>query len=108
MTQDDTGTGKNYSVDAVKERLSHGRTTREQSKRPLAMILDGLALLILLSPYIPGISELYRSAGGAPYLILTSFQIFLFLGARFVYPVPTLPGWAFLVGASALLISLFV
>ena len=70
------------------------------------MLLDGLALLVLLSPFIPGLTELYRAAGGAPYLTLTGIQIFLFLGARFVYPVPTLPGWAFLVGASALLITL--
>jgi hypothetical protein len=108
MTQAETGTDRDYSVEAVKARLSHGRSEAERSKKPLAMVLDGLALLILLSPYIPGITELYLSAGGAPYLTLTGFQIFLFLGARFVYPVPTLPGWAFLVGASALLIYLFI
>ena len=108
MTQAETETGRDYSAEAVKKRLSHGRVERERSKKPLALAVDGLALMVLLSPYIPGIADLYREMNGAPYLILTEIQIVLFIGARLLCAVPTVLGWTYLIGATALLISLFV
>ena len=51
MTQSNAGTEREYSVEAVKDRLSHGRVGKEQSRKPLAMLLDGLALLLAESFY---------------------------------------------------------
>jgi len=84
---------KDYSREAILERMSHGRRSQERSRRPIALVLDGLALaLLLLTVFgfafssVIQLSELFIVA-----------PIFLFLAGRFFSRIPTFLGWAWLV-----------
>ncbi|MEN0651830.1 MULTISPECIES: hypothetical protein [Hyphobacterium] len=83
---------KDYSREAILERMSHGRRSQERSRRPIALVLDGLALALLLLTVIGFVfsdvvqlSELFVIA-----------PIFLFLAGRFFNRIPTVLGWVWL------------
>ena len=82
---------------------------RKRRRTPLALALDGAALVLFALPFVlrlfPGLPSDY---GLRSPLLPVSAQILFFAGARFIRLLPTIPGGLWLAGVAIWLIYTFL